>query len=60
MLLSFSFCTIVFRALWLVSLRFSSKPALSAIVFIELFNSLTPIALALNRVFPVGFFFFLI
>ena len=55
MLLSFSFCIIVFRALWLVSLRFSSKPALSAIVFIKLFNLLTPIGLALDHGFSVGF-----
>ena len=47
MLLLFSFCIIVFHAIWLVSLpRVSSKPTLSAIVFI---------ALALNHGFSLGF-----
>ena len=46
LLLLFSFCIIVFHALWLVSLHFSSKPTLSAIVFIKVLNLLTSIALA--------------
>ena len=39
----------VFRGLCLLSLRLPSKPALSAIVFIKLFNLLTLIALAVKH-----------
>ena len=46
-LLSFSFCIIRFRALWLVSHR--SKPVFPAIVFINGVSLLTPIGLALNQ-----------
>ena len=46
--LSLSFFIIVFLALWFVSRRFSSSPALFAIVSINEFGLFTPIAPALK------------